>query len=202
MGVSPVFIGRQEEMTALAGALPRVREGELAVALIGGEAGVGKTRLVGELAGVASSAGFRVLASQCIQLGGEGLPLAPLVDALRALARVTPAGELEDLLGPGLARLLPELTPAAATVPGESLSAGQLLELVLGLLERLTTPGPVMIVFEDLHWADQSTLDLVAFLVQALRAVPVLLVLTYRSDELQRGHRLRPLLAPGSGSGR
>ena len=87
-------------------------------------------------------------------------------------------------------------------MPGESLSAGQLVELVLGLLERLTTPGPVMIVFEDLHWADQSTLDLVAFLVQALRAVPVLLVLTYRSDELQRGHRLRPLLAPGSGSGR
>ncbi|HET9973233.1 MAG TPA: AAA family ATPase [Streptosporangiaceae bacterium] len=193
--VSPVFIGRREEMTALAGALRRAREGELAVALVGGEAGVGKTRLVGELSDVASAAGFRVLAGQCIQLGGEGLPLAPLVDALRALARVTPAGELEELLGPGLARLLPELAPAAATVPGESLPAGQLLELVLGLLGRLAAAGPVMIVFEDLHWADQSTLDLAAFLVQALRAVPVLLVLTYRSDELHRGHRLRPLLA-------
>jgi predicted ATPase len=193
--VSPVFIGRREEMTALAGALQRAQGGEPVVALVGGEAGVGKTRLVGELAGVASAAGFRVLAGQCIQLGGEGLPLAPLVDALRALARATPAGELEELLGPGLARLLSELAPAAAPAPGENLPAGQLLELVLGLLQRLAAAGPVMLVFEDLHWADQSTLDLAAFLVQALRAVPVLLVLTYRSDELHRGHRLRPLLA-------
>jgi DNA-binding CsgD family transcriptional regulator len=192
--VSPVFIGRRGEMTALAGALRRAQGSEPAVALVGGEAGVGKTRLVGELAVVASAAGFRVLTGQCIQLGGEGLPLAPLVDALRALARVIPAGELEELLGPGLARLLPELALATAA-PGESLPAGQLLELVLGLLQRLAAAGPVMIVFEDLHWADQSTLDLAAFLVQALRAVPVLLVLTYRSDELHRGHRLRPQLA-------
>src|SRR5215470_2654669 len=114
--VSPVFIGRREEMTALAGVLRRTQGGEPAVALVGGEAGVGKTRLVGELAGVASAAGLRVLAGQCIQLGGEELPLAPLVDALRALARVAPAGELEELLGPGLTRLLPEFASAAATV--------------------------------------------------------------------------------------
>ena len=65
--VSPVFIGRHEEMTALAGALRRAQGGEPAVALVGGEAGVGKTRLVHELAGVSSTAGFRVLAGQCIQ---------------------------------------------------------------------------------------------------------------------------------------
>src|SRR5262249_19548712 len=82
-----------------------------------------------------------------------------------------------------------------ATTSGENLPAGQLLELVLGLLQRLATAGSVMLVFEDLHWAGQSTLDLAAFLVQALRAGPGLLVLTYRSDGLHRGHRLRPLLA-------
>jgi predicted ATPase len=193
--VSPVFIGRQQEMASLAAPMRRAEGGEPAVVLIGGEAGVGKTRLVGELAGLGSAAGFRVLAGQCIELGAEGLPLAPLVDALRALARTTPADELGELLGPagsGLARLLPELGPAAAApAAGEGLRAGQLLELVLGLLGRLSAVRPVIFVIEDLHWADPSTLDLAAFLVRALRAVPVLLVITYRSDELHRRHPVR-----------
>ena len=197
--VSPVFIGRREEMVSLAAPMRRAEGGEPAVALIGGEAGVGKTRLVTELAGLGSAAGFFVLTGQCIELGEEGLPLAPLVDALRALARITPADELGELLGPagsGLARLLPELWPGAAIpASGEGFQAGQLLELVLGLLGRLSVVRPVMFVIEDLHWADSSTLDLAAFLVRALRAVPVLLVITYRSDELHRRHPLRPLLS-------
>ena len=196
--VSPVFIGRKHEMASLAAPLRQAEGGDPAVVLIGGEAGVGKTRLVGELAALGSAAGFCVLTGQCIELGAEGLPLAPLVDALRALARMTPAGELGELLGPagpGLARLLPELGPvAAAPAAGEGLQAGQLLELVLGLLGRLSAARPVMFVIEDLHWADPSTLDLAAFLARALRAVPVLLVITYRSDELHRRHPLRPLL--------
>lgn len=194
--VSPVFIGRQHEMALLTAPMRRAGGGEPAVALIGGEAGVGKTRLVTELAGLGSAAGFCVLTGQCIELGTEGLPLAPLVDALRALGRMTLAGELSELLGPGLARLLPELGPGtAASVAGEGLQAGQLLELVLDLLRRLGADRPVMFVIEDLHWADPSTLDLAAFLVRALRAVPVLLVITYRSDELHRRHPLRPLLS-------
>jgi DNA-binding CsgD family transcriptional regulator len=197
--VSPVFIGRRHEIASLAAPLRRVEGGEPAVALIGGEAGVGKTRLVGEAAALAAAAGFCVLTGQCIELGGEGLPLAPLVDALRALARVTPVDELVELLGPagsGLSRLLPELGPRpVALASGEGLQSGQLLELVLGLLGRLSAARPVMFVIEDLHWADPSTLDLAAFLVRALRAVPVLLVITYRSDELHRRHPLRPLLS-------
>jgi DNA-binding CsgD family transcriptional regulator/tetratricopeptide (TPR) repeat protein len=195
--VSPVFIGRRHEMASLAAPMRRAEGGEPAVAVIGGEAGVGKTRLVGELAAQASAAGFCVLTGQCIELGAEGLPLAPLVDTLRALARTTPGGELDELLGqagPGLARLLPELAPGIARAPGEGLQTAQLLELMLGLLGRLSASGPVMFVIEDLHWADQSTLDLAAFLVRSLRAVPVLLVATYRSDELHRRHPLRPLL--------
>ena len=112
--VSPVFIGRQHEMASLAARMRRAQGGEPAVALIGGEAGVGKTRLVGELAALGSAAGFWVLTGQCIELGAEGLPLAPLVDVLRALARMTPPGELVELLGPagsGLARLLPGSGP-------------------------------------------------------------------------------------------
>jgi predicted ATPase len=90
--VSPVFIGRQHEMALLTAPMRRAEGGEPAVALIGGEAGVGKTRLITELAGLGSAAGFCVLTGQCIELGAEGLPLAPLVDALRALGRMTPVG--------------------------------------------------------------------------------------------------------------
>ena len=102
--VSPVFVGRQEEFAALAALLERVQRGEPAFAVIGGEAGVGKTRLVGELAARADSAGFTVLLGHCIELGAAGLPLAPLIDALRALARSVPPGELARCSGrPGQA---------------------------------------------------------------------------------------------------
>jgi DNA-binding CsgD family transcriptional regulator len=196
--VSPVFIGRRAEITSLAALLEQARTGEPAFALVGGEAGVGKTRLVGELAARASEAGFGVLTGQCIELGAEGLPLAPLVDALRTLAHTMPPDALAQVLGPagpGLARLLPELAPGAAGAPpGEDLQKAQLLELVLGMLDRLSTVRPVMLVIEDLHWADQSTLDLTAFLIRSLRRARVLIVATYRSDELHRRHPLRPLL--------
>lgn len=91
----------------------------------------------------------------------------------------------------GLARLLPELDPdTAAALPSDGVQAAQLLELVLGLIGRLSAARPVMLVLEDLHWADQSTLELLAFLVRSLRDMPVLLVATYRSDELHRRHPL------------
>ena len=86
-------------------------------------------------------------------------------------------------------RLLPNLDPQPDDVPlGPIVQGSQLLELVLGMLERLAGTSPVLIVIEDLHWADQSTLDLVAYLVRALRAVPVAVVGTFRSDELNRRH--------------
>ena len=90
--VSPVFIGRREEIASLTALMGRAQAGEPAFVLVGGEAGVGKTRLVSELAARASGAGFLVLTGQCVELGAEGLPLAPLVDALRALARTMRAG--------------------------------------------------------------------------------------------------------------
>ena len=196
--VSPVFVGRQDEIAALTALLERVQRGEPAFAVIGGEAGVGKTRLIRELTAQADRAGFTVLIGHCIELGAEGLPLAPLVDALRALTRAIPGDELAQVVGPaapGLARLLPELSPdPAARMTADGIQSAQLLELMLGLLGRLSAARPVVLVLEDLHWADQSTLELVAFLVRSLRAARVLLVATYRSDELHRRHPLRPLL--------
>src|SRR5246127_1939917 len=117
--VSPVFIGRREELASLAGLLDRGMVQGPAFALIGGEAGVGKTRITRELAELAAGQGCCVLTGQCVELGGEGLPLAPLVDALRTLARTMPPGELAEVLGPAapaLSRLLPELAQVIATV--------------------------------------------------------------------------------------
>jgi DNA-binding CsgD family transcriptional regulator len=160
---------------------------------------VGKTRLVGEAMARARADGARVLTGGCVELGGDGLPFAPLVDALRALARTTDDEQLDAFLGPArseLARLLPELDPEASLVrtDGDSATA-RLFELILGVIGRLAADRPLMFVVEDLHWADRSTLDLFAFLVRVLPAGAVLLVGTFRSDELHRRHPLRPLLA-------
>src|SRR6266702_369547 len=198
--VSPVLIGRGKELTVLAAALDRALAGETGFVLLGGEAGVGKTRLLRELSARAEDAGFGVLSGQCVEPGAEGLPFAPLVDVLRTLARTMPPDQLGRVLGPAasaLSRLLPELAPEAQPPgsAGETPQKAQLLELVLGVLGRLSAVRPVLLAVEDLHWADGSTLDLAAFLIRSLPAARVLLVITYRSDELNRHHPLRPLLA-------
>jgi len=197
--VSPVFVGRDREITALAAAMAAASRGDPVFALVGGEAGIGKTRLTEELAVQAGTAGFAVLTGNCVELGAEGLPLAPVISALRALSRILPPAELAGVVGPaagGLSRLLPEFAapggPAAASAPADS--AVSLPELVAGLLGRLCALRPVLLVIEDLHWADQSTLELLAYLVRTLREIPLLAVLTYRSDEMHRRHPLRALL--------
>ncbi len=198
--VSPAFVGRGAELAALVSALESAIGGDPAVVLVGGEAGVGKTRLVEEAAARAREQQVRVLTGSCIELGGEGLPLSPLVDALRTLIRVMDPDELEGFLGSArseLARLLPELDPDVAGAPlsGGEAGSARLLELVFGVIQRLAADQPLMLVVEDLHWADRSTLDLASLLVRALRGVRVLLVLTFRSDEIHRSHPLRPLIA-------
>jgi DNA-binding CsgD family transcriptional regulator/tetratricopeptide (TPR) repeat protein len=243
---SATFVGRTEELARLAAAADRAAAGTPTAVLVGGEAGVGKTRLVGELVASARQAGATVLVGGCVELGGEGLPFAPLIEALRGFVRDLDEPELAQLV-PGrarveLARLLPELGPGgpggadaadgglwtagSARVPGpvgstSGLDAagswaagswvggpgteprgaglgseqGRLFELLLVLLERLGSERPAVLVVEDLHWADRSTRDLLAFLVRNLRHGRLLLVMTYRSDELHRRHPLRPFLA-------
>ena len=96
-----------------------------------------------------------------------------------------------------LARLVPDLAePAAEPASAVGVSTqGRLFELALGLLERMAADRPLVLVIEDLHWSDRSTRDLLAFLVRNLRAERIVFVATYRSDELHRGHPLRPFLA-------
>src|SRR5215218_2455721 len=169
-------------------------------------AGGGDTRLVARFAGRVRERGGQVLLGGCVELGETALPYAPLAQALRGLGRGLEPEALDELAGPGrplLARLLPELgrEEGSTGLAGGSWGQAQLFEALLALLERLADRSPTVLVVEDLHWADRSTLDLLAFLVRNLQA-GLLVVLTYRTDELHRRHPLRPFLAELDRSGR
>jgi DNA-binding CsgD family transcriptional regulator/antitoxin (DNA-binding transcriptional repressor) of toxin-antitoxin stability system len=190
------FVGREPELDTLSTALRAVAAGEPAVLVVGGEAGVGKTRLLEEFAARARLGGARVLAGGCVELGEDGLPFAPVVAALRGLLRDAEPG-IEELLAPArddLARLLPELGRRLPDGPWPG-NRGRLFEVLLDLLERLGRQQPLVLLLEDLHWADRSTREFVGVVARSIRDTSVLLVLSFRSDELHRGHPLRPFLA-------
>jgi DNA-binding SARP family transcriptional activator/DNA-binding CsgD family transcriptional regulator/tetratricopeptide (TPR) repeat protein len=192
---SPRLVGRVAELAALEEALAEAAAGRQTTVLVAGEAGVGKSRLVDEFSDRAVAGGSRVLVGRCVELGEDGLPFAPFVAALRSLLAESGAEALAEAAGPGreaLARLLPEVGPVG---PDSPTGRGRLFEVVATLLERLGAEQPVVLVLEDLHWADGSTRDLLRFLVRVLPGARVLVVGTYRSDEMRRGHPLRPLLA-------
>ena len=200
----PVLIGRDAEVARLRTAIERAVAGQPATVLVAGEAGIGKTRLAAEVVGHAEGLGAAVLAGGCLDVGEGVLAYAPVVEALRPLAGLLGPAELERVLGGAgeeLARLVPELGPRDAAGRGGPLAPSRLFELLLGMLHRLAERTPVLLVVEDLHWADQSTRDLLAFLVRNLRA-GVALVLTCRSDELRPGHPLRSFLAELNRGGR
>ncbi|MFD6993423.1 AAA family ATPase [Streptomyces sp. NPDC059943] len=194
--VSPVFVGRDGELTALTEALARAAAGEPQALLVGGEAGVGKTRLIEELISVACRDGAVVAVGGCVEIGGDGLPFAPFSAALRGLRRLLPeeiAAAADGQEGE-LARILPELGPSASDALGEHGTAS-LFELTVRLLERVAADRTVVLILEDLHWADASTRHLLAYLFRTLRRGRLLVIATYRADDIHRRHPLRPLLA-------
>jgi predicted ATPase len=200
----PVLVGRDAEVARLQAAIERAAAGQPATVLVAGEAGIGKTRLVAEVLGHAAGLGAVALAGGCLDVGDGVLAYAPVVEALRPLARLLGPAELERVLdgaGQELARLVPELGLRNAAEQGGPLAPSQLFELLLGMLHRIAERTPLLLVVEDLHWADQSTRDLLGFLVRNLRA-GLALVLTCRSDELRPGHPLRPFLAELNRGGR
>lgn len=187
---SPVMVGREADLAALREALKRTRSAEPSTVLVGGEAGVGKTRVLEEFARSAAADGVQVLVGQSLELGEEGLPYAPFAAALRELVR-RDGLEVFEGRDADFARLLPELGPPEA---GDA-RRGLLFESVAALLARLAEATPLVLVLEDVHWADRSTRDLIGFLVRSARAPQLMLVLSFRTDELHRGHPLRPFLA-------
>jgi len=206
------LVGRGEELARLDALLASAASGQPGFAIVSGDAGVGKTRLLEELVDRAVAAGHTALIGSCVQVGDFGLPYLPIIDALRAVeATATGAAllEAEVVRRPVLGRLLPQLVvangaPLSPGLPnqpnqpgqlGEGLAQVQLFEAVHGIVVALAERAPVLLVIEDLHWADRSTRDLLAFLARTLRIGRVTIVASYRSDDVHRRHPLRPLLA-------
>ena len=204
--VSPITIGRRTELAAALEVLDAAVEGSVTHLLMTGEAGVGKTRLVGELTAAAAARGVRVLRGSCASVGDQGLPYGPIVEILAEVARGTEPDDLRALVGssgPDLARLVPALDPlsSAAHVQREFLQA-RLLDALAGLLRRLSASAPVLVVVEDVHWADPATRETLGFLVRSLRSEPVVVAMTLRSDELHRRHPAMPWISELERTGR
>ncbi|MGZ4287600.1 MAG: BTAD domain-containing putative transcriptional regulator [Solirubrobacteraceae bacterium] len=196
---SSALVGRSVELAELEAAFADAAVANPRFVFVAGGSGVGKTRLVCELAERASASGARVLGGECIELGEAELPYAPLVAAMRPLARARDPilDELPGSVRAELATLLPELGDSTVDLGhtrGES-DQRHLFEALLWLLNRLGREAPVLLAIEDLHWADRATRGFIVFLSRSLRRERVLVVATYRTDELNRRHPLRPLLA-------
>ncbi len=198
------LVGRVGELAELELAWREATARRPALILLRGDSGVGKTRLVGELQRLITERSSidgettLVLRGEAVEHGETELPYAPLLGALRPLVRERhPA--IESLTRGSraqLAALLPALDdgrPAAEVRDG----SGQLrlFEALLELLGALAENQPLVLCLEDMHWADRSTRTFVAFLARSLRSERILLLLTYRSDELHRRHPLRPLIS-------
>jgi DNA-binding CsgD family transcriptional regulator/tetratricopeptide (TPR) repeat protein len=188
------FVGRSAQLAELEAALRDAAARRPSLALIAGESGVGKSRLADELVRRAKEQGARVLWGDSVELGEGELPYAPLLGALRGLVRDgDPALDaLPAAHRAGLASLMPGLDRGS---DAEGATQARVFEGLLALLETLGEDGPVVLVIEDLHWADSSTRHFLYFLARSFCGAGLMVVGTYRSDELHRRHPLRPLLA-------
>jgi DNA-binding SARP family transcriptional activator len=187
------FVGRHAEMTRLRTLLNETVAGCGRVALVTGEAGIGKSRLVEELIAEHMRREGRVLVGRAYETE-QILPLRPWIDALRT-GRVLAAAEREGDLHPGarreLARLFPELAEPGITPEITRESYLRLFELIDGLITCLARRQPVMLIVEDLHCADDMSLRLLAFLARRTTSRPVLLVGTARDEEMAYAPALR-----------
>ncbi|MFD6285523.1 ATP-binding protein, partial [Streptomyces sp. NPDC060205] len=195
------FIGRADELARLTQVLDRARAGESRAVLVAGDAGVGKTRVLAEAAERAAAAGTTVVTGHCVDLGDVGLPYLPFTEILGVLA-----GD-ERFCGvlaahPVVDRLIGHGGDGSRDAGGRP----QLFEGMAALLAELTRTAPLLLVLEDLHWADQSSRDLLRFLLSrgvlggagSAGGAPgqrLAVFASYRADDLHRRHPLRPLLA-------
>ena len=180
-----LFVGRDKELSELHTALRRSTAGRPAMLLVAGEAGVGKTRLAGQFAEQTRRAGTLVAVGGAAPLTGGAVAYAPLVQALRVLAddheptvlrefRAELAGVLAELTGDG---------PARERAWAPELGRGRLFDRLCRLFGGLGGSAPLLLVLEDLHWADSATLDVLAFVLRTVRGARLLVVGTYRADD-------------------
>jgi DNA-binding CsgD family transcriptional regulator len=197
--LSPRLVGRSREVETLGAALRAVGQGSGQLVLLAGEAGVGKSRLVAELRQQAALERWTILVGNCFERDTL-FPYAPIIDALRGFIGPQPGGLVAELLGPlaaEIVKLLPELALAIPNLrPTPPLDPEaekrRLFEALVHFFTRLTQtprPGPLLLIVEDVHWTDETTLEFLHLLARRLTAQPVLLLITYRSEEVSPGLR-------------
>ncbi|TNC29006.1 helix-turn-helix transcriptional regulator [Amycolatopsis alkalitolerans] len=212
LGSGIPLVARVDEMRRLRAGFTRAERGEAGAVLLSGDAGVGKTRLLAELAEFAGTRGALVLTGRCLDVREGGLPYLPFAEALGPLATADDAAIADAVrIRPALGRLLPLAQPGPvasaehAPVTSErdvpyrppveqDLGQLQLFDGVLGVLTEIAEHRPVLLLLEDLHWADGSTRNLLSFLLSRLRAQRLLIVASYREEDVHRRHPLRGLL--------
>jgi ATP/maltotriose-dependent transcriptional regulator MalT len=190
------LIGRAAELAELEAAFDEAAGGAASLAFVAGESGVGKSRLLHAFIERVRERGGCAIGGECLELGPDELPYAPLVATLRNLVREH--DRVLERLSPatrrGLAQLIPELDPDAAAESDED--RHRPFEALLTLLETMAEEGPLVLWLDDAHWADHATRGFLAFLAASLPdQCRLLTVIAYRSDQLHRRHPMRPLLA-------
>ncbi|HEY3712831.1 MAG TPA: AAA family ATPase [Amycolatopsis sp.] len=215
LGSGIPLVARTHEMRRLRTAFARAERREAGAVLVSGDAGVGKTRLLTALGEHVTAAGGLVLTGRCIDVRDGGLPYLPFAEALAPLgSSADPLVAAAVRARPALARLLPQSGEPEPAGPGEhsqvsanereamrrprpeqDLGQLQLFDAVLGVLTEVAESRPVVILLEDLHWADSSTRNLLSFLLSRLRAQRLLVVGSYREEDVHRRHPLRGLLS-------
>jgi hypothetical protein len=188
-GKQNAFIGRTRELSELRAALEESIAGRGGCFLISGEPGIGKTRLADELAGEAASRGMRVVWGRCWE-GGGAPAYWPWVEVLRSLIlHETRERERHSALAPEIAQLIPELSPetVAPRAPSDPMQARfRLFDAVATLLKQFASSAPLLIVLDDLHEADQGSLELLKFVARGLTDSRIVIVGTHRDAEVRR----------------
>jgi DNA-binding CsgD family transcriptional regulator len=192
--VCPVLIGRAPQLDALERRIALARDEHGQVALIVGEAGIGKSRLVAETRARAVEHGFAIFQGRCFE-PDRALPYAPLLDLLRAFLAAHIVDEIADALGSSaaeLAKLLPKLADILPnSIPNPILAPEQekrrCFQALTQFFTRSATRQPLLIIIEDLHWSDDTSLELLLILARRVASAPIFLVLTYRGNEVQPG---------------
>ncbi len=195
------FIGRERELTILRQALDQVQRGQRRTVLLSGDAGIGKTRVAEILSAEALSRGFRVGWGSCHEW--EGAPAFwPWIQVLRSIARADDLARIERELGSRFAtlvHLVPDLVASHSFVVDPQPLSGdaarfRLFDSIVALLIAVARDTPMVVILDDLHWADTTSLLLLQFVAQHTRDLPLLLLGTYRSGEVSPKHPLADLV--------
>src|SRR5437667_1948829 len=190
------LVGREAEVSLLQDARRAALRGDGGVVIVGGEAGMGKTRLVNELAARARRSGCVVVSGACSE-AELSLPYLPFLEAIGNHLAREDVGALRERLGTAageLAQLFPQMGSAAPAGNDAQQAKLRLFESILLLLRDAARSGDLLLVLEDLQWADPGTRELLDYMTRRLRSTNVLVLATYRMDEMHRKHPLVPTI--------